>query len=280
MNQATEADAVAALAAKAGGASVVKTDDGRAFLVLPEGFSQTEVTDAYGLKAALPRYVKQTVTIETADSLVDYVNRFKVDSTVLFAEIASDTIIALLDYHPTTQRANAGENPAKHVAHRAKLKLPLSLEWAQWKSIDERLMGQNEFARWLEENAGDVAAPSAADLLEVCKDLQAVRKASFKAAVRTNSLTEDFQYSTETDARTLKGLELPTQFKLSIPVYFGGANVSLYAYLRWKINDDGVLTLGIKLSRAEHVRQAEFKQVVLDIAARTECPTVFGKSEN
>ena len=33
----------------------------------------------------------ETVTIETADSLVDYVNRFKGDDTILFAEISANS---------------------------------------------------------------------------------------------------------------------------------------------------------------------------------------------
>ena len=87
MTENTEAGAIAALAAKASGASVVKSSDNREFLIVPSGFSEREVSDAYGLKLAKPKYIKQTVTIETADSLVDYVNRFKGADTMLFAEI-------------------------------------------------------------------------------------------------------------------------------------------------------------------------------------------------
>jgi hypothetical protein len=99
MTENTEAGTIAALAAKASGAHVVKTADKREFLIVPSGFTDKEVSDAYGLKLAKPKYIKQTVTIETADSLVDYVNRFKGVSTMLFAEISSNRIVALIDYH-------------------------------------------------------------------------------------------------------------------------------------------------------------------------------------
>ncbi len=92
MVETTEAGTIASLAAKASGAHVVKTSDKREFLILPSGSSEKEVSDAYGLKLAKPKYIKQTVTIETADSLVDYVNRFKGESTVLFAEIAANRL--------------------------------------------------------------------------------------------------------------------------------------------------------------------------------------------
>lgn len=272
MNENTEAGAIAALAAKASGAHVVKAGDNREYLVHPKDTVATEVSDAYGLKLAKPRYIRQTVTIETADSLVDYVNRFKGADTMLFAEIAANRIVALVDYHNSSEAA--------HVSHRAKLELPFSEEWQLWTKISGRLMQQLEFARFLEENAADIRAPSAGDLLDACRDLQVRRKVNFIKAVRTNSDNENFEYSEETNATTKKGdLELPTKFVLGLPVYFGREDLEVSAFLRWKM-DDGSLQLGIQLHRVEHVRQAEFKQIVVDIAERTGCPAVFGKSEN
>lgn len=274
MTESTEAGVVAALAAKASGAHVVKSSDDREFLIIPSGFSEKEVSDAYGLKLAKPKYIKQTVTIETADSLVDYVNRFKGVNTVLFAEIAANRIVALLDYH-----APAGG--ADHVAHRAKLELPFSEEWRLWTGISGHLKPQLEFARFLEENGADVRAPSAADLLEACRDLQAHRKVNFTKAVRTNSDNENFEFTDETEAHTRGGIELPTRFVLGLPVYFGEPDTEVHAFLRWKIEPEkGGLALGIQLHRAEHIRQAIFKAIVRGVSERTSCPAVFGKSEN
>ncbi len=272
MTETTEAGTIAALAAKASGAHVVKTDDKREFLIVPSGFSDKEVSDAYGLKLAKPRYIKQTVTIETADSLVDYVNRFKGSDTLLLAEISANRIVALIDYHNATAAA--------HVAHRAKMELPFSEEWSLWTKASGRLMPQLEFARFIEENAADIRAPSAGELLDACRDLQVRRKVNFIKAVRTASDNENFEYSEETSTTTKKGdLELPTKFVLGLPVYFGQAETELQAFLRWRL-DDGALTLGIQLHRVEHVRQAVFQQIVLDVSERTDCPAVFGKSEN
>lgn len=281
MTENTEAGAVAALAAKASGGHVVKSGDNREFLIVPSGFSEKEISDAYGLKLAKPKYIKQTVTIETADSLVDYVNRFKGADTMLFAEISSNRIVALIDYHTSSE--DAGGDPdmqGSHVAHRAKLELPFSEEWVLWNKIGGNLMGQLEFARFLEENAADVRAPDAGELLDACRDLQIRRKVNFTKAVRTSSDNENFEYSEETNATKKGDLELPTKFKLGMPVYFGDAEVEVYAFLRWKIDEGGSLKLGIQLHRVEHVRQAVFKKIVLDVADRTKCPAVFGKSEN
>lgn len=272
MTENTEAGAIAALAAKASGAHVVKTNDKREFLIVPSGFTDKEVSDAYGLKLAKPKYIKQTVTIETANSLVDYVNRFKGAETMLFAEISANRIVALLDYHAAKE--------AEHVAHRAKLELPHSEEWTLWKGISGRLMEQLEFARFIEENAADIRAPSAGELLDACRDLQVRRKVNFIKAVRTASDNENFEYSEETNATSKKGdLELPSKFVLGLPVYFGEPETEVHAFLRWRL-EDGSLKLGVQLHRLEHIRQAVFKQIVIDVAARASCPAVFGKSEN
>lgn len=273
MTETTEAGAIAALAAKASGAHVVKTDDNREFLILPQGFSKDEVSDPYGLKLAKPRYIKQTVKIETADSLVDYVNRFKGSNSMLFAEISSNKIVALLDYHSATEAA--------HVTHCVNMDLPFSEEWRLWNGISGQLKPQLEFARFLEENGTDITAPPAGDLLDACRDLQAHRKVNFTKAVRTASDNENFEFSDESEAKTRGGIQLPTRFVLGLPVYFGEPDVELHAFLRWKIDPEkGGLQLGIALHRAEHVRQAVFKQIMQGVSERTSCPIVFGKSEN
>lgn len=267
----TEADAIATLAVKArGSAQIIDGPTGRKFLITPEGFSAKEVLDdPYGMIVPAPVRIKQAVVVQTTDSLVDYINRFKTENTVLFADIANNKIRGLIDYHaPAT---------AAHLDHGATLDLPFSEEWRTWSGQSGRLIGQLEFARFLEENAVDVIAPEGAELLEVCRDLQSKRKVDFRKAVRTSGGGESFEYSeeSETKART-GGVEVPTKFKLSIPVYFGGAPTEVFAFLRFKI-EEGSLTLGYILHRAEHVRQATFRQIVLDAADRTGQPAVFGR---
>jgi uncharacterized protein YfdQ (DUF2303 family) len=267
---ATEAEAITKLAQKSITAQEIKTDDGRTFLVLPDGTNVREISDEQGLQVTTPRYIKQSVTLQTQDSLVDYVNRFKTDETSLFADIAANSIVALVDYH--------GKGEPAHVAHRATLTLPYSEEWRLWTEVSGKLKAQLDFARFLEENAADIRVPSAGELLDACRDLQVRRKVNFIKAVRTSSDNENFEYSEETSATTKRGdLELPTRFVLGLPIYFGEPETELHAFLRWRL-DEGSLTLGIQLHRVEHVRQSVFKQIVLAVGERTACPVVFGKA--
>lgn len=268
-NQSSEAATIADLAVRALGApSVIKTDDGKTFLIHPEGFDCRDVTPTNALEVLPPKIIEQAVTLQNADALVAYVERFKGVGTLMFADIDASRIVAAIDYH--------GTDKPSLVRHKGTLALPFSEEWKIWREIDGKLQQQLEFARFLEENNPDIKAPAAADLLEAVRDLQARRQVNFIKAVRTSSDNENFEFTDETEARTRDGIELPTQFVLSLPVYFGEPPTELRAFLRWKL-DDGKLMLGIKLHRAEHVRQASFKAIVTAVVERTGVDVIYGK---
>lgn len=269
MTDTTEAAAIAELAVRASGVSLQNNMEGRQFLVLPEGFQTKDVSEPNTIERKRPFFIDQQVTVQTLDSLVEYVNKFKSADTLLFADIQQSVIVAALDYHSTQQ--------AERLAHSATMRLEFSEEWSTWSGINDKLMKQLDFARFIEENSADIKVPNAAELLECCRDLQAARSANFKKAIRTNTDHENFEFAENTDLRAKNGVEVPTKFELDIPVYFGERNVPLQAFLRWNLQGEG-LVLGVKLHRAEHVRQALFKEIVLGASDRTNCPAVYGKA--
>lgn len=264
----TETEAIAALAERAAEPQIIRTKNGRELLILPEGLKMQDVSGNEGPRT---EWIEQRVVVQTVDSMTDYVNRFKTQPSTLFADIANSRIVAILDYHGGLTDVDVGTTD-----HRAQLDLPYSEEWKTWTGISGRMMGQLEFARFIEENAVDIVAPAGADLLEVVRDLQARRSVNFTKAVRTASNNENFEFTDETEARTKGGIEIPAKFQLSIPVYFDEAPGTLYAFLRWHL-DDAKLKLGVQLHRAEHVRQATFKQIVNHLAEATGCQAIFGR---
>lgn len=247
---------------------VITTPGGREFLICPDETTHTDVTPPNKLEALKPKTIKQAVTLQNAEALIAYLERFKANDSLLFSDVSTSVIVAAIDYH--------GKASPALVDHRATLALPFSEEWKTWSGINGQLKPQLEFARFVEENAPDIKAPDAGSLLEAVRDLQARRSVNFIQAVRTASDNESFEFNDNTEARTKGDLELPTKFVLSIPVYFGDPDTELHAFLRWKL-DDGKLQLGIKLHRAEHVRQAAFQQIVTGVTERTGVLAVFGK---
>lgn len=265
------AETVAALAMKSAQPVVVAGEDGRRFLVTPQSAVVKDVTDPHGLMPRKPAYIHQSVTVQALDSLVEYVNRFKGTTSMLFADIDKNSIAGALDYH--------GPGGAEHVAHRVIMVLPFAQEWVTWTKIDGALMGQLEFARFLEENHPDIAQPNAAELIEMSRDLHAARNIKFTKVVRTDSDNESL-IAEDTTTLSSRGagnsLELPRQFTLRIPVYFGESTIDMTAFLRWKVGDEG-MKLGVKMWRPEHVRQAMFKDIVARVADQTGLPIVFGR---
>jgi uncharacterized protein YfdQ (DUF2303 family) len=267
-----EAETVADLARKALGIQSVEGGDGRKYLVVPKDYDVKDVTDPHGLFPRTPSYIKQHITVQALDSLVEYVNKFKTTETMLFADIMKNTIAGVIDYHHADQKA-------ENLAHSCRMQLPFSEEWKVWTDADGKMMDQLTFARFLEENHPDVAKPNAGELIEAARDLHAARNVRFTKVVRTDSDNENFTVDDNTSLgsnKTGEAVELPREFELNIPIYFGESAIGMKAYLRWKVTDGGML-LGIKMWRPEHVRQAEFKRIVTQAAEQTSLTAVYGE---
>lgn len=268
-----QAETIADLARKASVVQSVQGLDGRLYLIVPDGYTAKDVTDPHGLFPRTPAYIKQRVEVQAVDSLVEYANKFKTGNSMLFADIMANSITGLIDYHNADQKA-------ANVAHAVTMALPYSEEWKLWTGIDGKLMDQLSFARFLEENNPDIAQPNAAELIEAARDLHAMRNVKFTKVVRTDSDNENFTAEDSTTLgsnKTGSNVELPRQFTLRLPIYFGESAIDMTAFLRWKVGDDG-MSLGIKMWRPEHIRQAEFKRIVTDAAERTLLTAVYGKA--
>jgi uncharacterized protein YfdQ (DUF2303 family) len=268
-----EAETIADLARKASVVQSVDGSDGRRYLIIPDGYQARDVTDPHGLYPRKPAYIKQQVVVQTLDSLVEYLNKYKTADTKLFANMDANAITGVIDYHGT-------DGTAEHAAHVVTMSLPFSEEWKLWTAADGKLMPQLEFARFIEENHPDVVEPNAAELIEIARDLHAARSIKLTKVVRTESDNESFTLDDDTQVRsnvTGQKVEIPHQFTLSIPVYFGESGIEMTAFLRWKLDPNDGMKLGIKLWRAEHVRQAMFKQIVTGAAERATLTAVYGR---
>lgn len=277
----TEAKAIAALAAQAGGVRII-TDSasGRSWLDRPSGDGQRAVTEITEPGKVNPGRLSQAVTITEPASLAAYSNRFTTATGVLFGNVSTGVIAALLDYHtPSADGDGVVTDPAAtHNEHRATLTLQPSVEWQIWTAASGKMMPQIEFARFIEENAPDIVSPTGADLLEIARDFHAVRSADFRQIVRTDSDNERLEFSDSTTAGATAGgrmVEVPTTFIIEIPVYFGEPPVKMVARFRWK-QEGTALLLGVKLDRLENVRQAEFRRILTDMAEQTGFPAYFG----
>lgn len=268
--------------ARAGVLHAVKPDDGREFVLVPEGYKLTDISDPKQVYAPPPDRVRQKLTLSTLDGFVDYMRAFDGAGTRMFADVNANRVVGVLDYHgPSMLPQTAGVSSEAmqiptHTEHRATLQLQLSEEWKRWSEISGKLMQQADFARWLEENLVDIEDPAGADVLEIVRDMSAAKKVNFKSAIRLDNGDREFEWTTETTAASKTGsLTVPSMFVLRIPIFYGSEAVEVRAFLRWRL-DEGAIAFGIELYRPAYVKQAVFEKIGREICERVARPLHFG----
>lgn len=245
---------------------VIKHDDGRTHILAPDGFHLQEVTDPNELRGP----IKQQLTVDDRASLTNYANRFSDKRSIIVADYDAGTISAHLDWH--TDNENGLDR--QHACHIATQKLRNSEEYDRWNAIEGEMHMQAAFAEFIEENVADVVDPDQSTLLEICRDLEATQGVSFKSGVRLESGDRTFQYQDETN---VKGeLVVPTEIKMSIPLYNGEEPIEIRAKFRFRVSPQG-LALGIRWHRVEYLRQATFREMATLAADDTKLPVFFGR---
>ena len=134
-----------------------------------------------------PTRTKQNLTVLDAATFIDYVKRFTTNATVVFCNGPNGrTFRAVFDYHQPDQPAWG--------SHSASYACPLTVEWGNWKATDRKRLSQADFAEFIEDNVKDVVtneqtpgAPSAADMLEISRTLQAQKNITFRQRTRLDT---------------------------------------------------------------------------------------------
>lgn len=264
----SDASDIAALAANlAHDPQIIKDARGIEWLLSPHGtgvMAVKQLTPDSEI-APKPAFVSGGPQVATTRSLIDYVNRFKTDNTVIFANLDSAKIVACIDYHA------AGSIAAGLRKHHAVLQLTHSKEWKTWTDIDEEMFEQKKFARFLEEHKLDIMNPPGAALLEMVLDME--KGVNIRVARKMRSAGSD--RSSENSAMDIDGTELPPVWSLNIPVYTGEPVVDVTAYARDELTE-GKLMVGFKLSKIENVIEDELTRIAAEIAADTKVPVMLG----
>jgi uncharacterized protein YfdQ (DUF2303 family) len=245
---------------------VVPLVDGRSILVIPEG-CKTEKIEA--VNPVLTDHIRQAVRLESAASFVAYVNDFKTANSRLFVSAGGQRMTAELDYH-------AAPGTAAQRGHRADWSMPLSEEWKRWTAIDGQPQPQQKFAEFIEENLEDVREPEGAKLLEIATYLQAKKKVTFESGLRLSDGNVQLTYKEDSEHSTRGNLAVPTEIKLGIPVFFGGAPYAVRAFLRWRISDEGKLAFTVVLHRRQMILQDAVQEAAKVVSEQTGLPALFG----
>lgn len=219
--------------------------DGDPYAVMPNGY---KVESLAALRP--PTRIKTNVRLDTPDAFATYVNRFKDEHTLIFAEV-TDTgakFVAVLDYHKAparrgTEEAEIVETGAapRYLSHVARFECMRTTEWERWMKANAQRMDQVQFATWLEDNQDLLANPTGAELLELVMTLEGKSDVRFNASVRLNSGKNALQYDedvmlTSGGNNTKPGkIEVPQAIRAGIAPFHGVDKYEVNARLKYRI---------------------------------------------
>lgn len=227
--------------------------------IVPEGFRVTDLEKF----AEFPNRTKASPTLNTAGSLVAYINRFAAGAAVIYADLESRILTAVLDHFE--------DGVPSWCDHTASYRCPLSKEWQAWMDKDRSPMSQVEFAEFLEEHYKDIApvsdgykGPSGGDLLTLATNFQVTREAKFQSVKRLHDGTFQFAYSEENTGTG--NTTLPETIKLGIAPFHGGEHYAIDVRIRYRLRE-GALKLWFEMIDPERVLEDAFKGVLDQVSS-------------
>lgn len=258
----TEAEAAARLAIE-----TIQGTNGSTFVVRPDHHEIEELESDRDLPVA----INETAKLHRLEDWVEYVNLYRTDATIAFADVDELYFSAQLEYHrprATKPSPSEGEGLEAFLSHEpapgwnrhtAGFRARHSLEFAAWKLINGRKLSQVEFVRFLEDQLATITEPQAGQVLEVCSNLEAIKKVTFQSAIRMRDGQRQLAYKEEDQA--LGGVVVPETLKLSVSVFDGQPATEITALLRYRI-DDGKLHFIIDLHQCQTIIRNEFDKLI------------------
>lgn len=249
---------------------LIEGKDGALHVIVPKTFDLKALANPY----AVPPHVIQSVTVDDRASLSAYANRFSDERSIIIADYDASTISAKLDWHPDNS-LSGDHGKASSNSHSVTLRLRFSEEFTRWNTIAGKLHAQEDFARFLEENASDVAFPEASQMIEISRDFEATVGQFYKSSVRLDNGDRRLRF--ESESKAMNEVVIPQRFTLSIPIFNGEAPDTLTALFRWRAQPGGGIMLGFEWHRLEYQRRAHFQQIAATAAEETGLPFYIGR---
>lgn len=203
-----------------------------------------------------PLRIRQHLTMNTAQSLIDYVNKFKINGSAIFSDLESLVVKAVLDYHSSANEAHWGDHTVTYTC-------PHSKDWKIWAGKNKSAMSQIEFAQFIENNihciAGEGNVATGAELLAMVLAFEETRKSEFKSVQRLQDGTMSFNFTNE---KTGGGkTKLPEEIVLGIQPFHNSDYYQMKARIRYRLKD-GDLVLWYELINPEQIIEDAFNSTV------------------
>ncbi|MFE7128916.1 DUF2303 family protein [Streptomyces sp. NPDC057617] len=216
-----------------------------------------------------PKRKAGTTVVRDVPSFMAYFDKHADKNSELYADVERRTITAVLDAH-TGQDARWGR-------HRLELQLRHTTAWTAWTGMDNRLVPQDKFADFVEDNLVDFVEPTAATMLELAESFEATTTAEFQSSQRLDSGQRKFAYTEDVQAKAgHRGeITIPATLTLALKPFEGTEPYKVLARFKYRL-DKGNLTLGFKIERPEDILAAAFADIRTLIDSDTEMAVLNG----
>lgn len=219
-------------------------------------------------RADAPRRLRGTATFTELPSFLAHVNRFKDAASVIFADLSTLKLTAVLNYHHGAGHGVPGGPGAPRWAdHKAVYTCPLAPEWVAWTALHDKGITQAHLAEFIDEHITDVIgeegndnAPAPAKLLEGVRELNLHSAAKFQSAINLDTGEVQFKYEEEHKGGASGQMKLPRAFVIAIPVFKGGDRYRIEVRLKYRLKDAGI-TFFLALQLLDKVKDKAFSEV-------------------
>lgn len=243
---------------------------GKPVVVIPQGWQASPLP----WRARKPESVSARVVVHDGPSFVQYVNRFKLPQTTIFANILAKepVLVAVIDYHKSP-----GDLGAEWCEHIVEYKPRQTEAFARWTAAHNKPMSQVEFALFVENALPQCFQPAGADLLEMINAFDVEGEIRFSRAQRLQDGTVKFAFSNEQTAKA-GGIALPQVFEVTMGVFEGETPVFFKVRLRYRLSGAGELKLWFEIIDLQQIVRAALRDQLNAIASSTSIVPLLGEA--
>lgn len=283
----------------------------------PEKMKISDLTE-YRTRAAeflKPARRKGTAKLDDLESLIGWANRFKGETSALFAkpDMTAPTITCIADYHaeaPADVTNPNGDPSARHCHHRAFYGFPLSKEWQAWMKVSGQPLEKDDLGEFIEANAKDIMDPTPAvlkntvddknepwenrlittaqqiegrfgqltQLLTMSKQFQVFETSNLAVTTNRDTGEASIQFTNEHKTPEGKPLVIPNLIIIAIPVFMNAALYRMPVRFRYR-KTGGTIRFILTPYNPEKAFEAAFDEAVATATEATGLPMFQGTPE-
>jgi hypothetical protein len=286
-------------------------------ITVPDKRKVEDLTHKY-LSAAQhlkPTQRKGTARLKDLESLIAWANRFKGDSSVLFANpvMENPSLTCIADYHdegPADPTNPLGDPSARHGHHRGIYDFPLSEDWKAWMAVSDTPLEKDDMGEFIETQAKNIMDPTPAiiagaqddknddwenrlietackiegrygqltQLLQMSKQFLVNETSDLKLTTNRDTGEAEMKFINEHKGLNGQPLNLPNLIIIAIPVFLNGPLYRMPVRFRYR-KTGGQVKFILSIYNPEKAFEASFDES-LDLAvAHTDLPLFKGTPE-